>query len=124
MRLRRLLTIVLTLFIVPASIIGQLSKDATLDEKQRQAKRPDKPACVRHDPVGFFTVPEILGELAQVYANCYPQPTCTNPTDLETIQIDGYINSSAWLWMGPSSTSFTVAYLFTAFPALKAYPQP
>jgi hypothetical protein len=29
--------------------------------------------------------------------------------DLETIQIDGYTNSSGWLWSGPSATTFNVA---------------
>jgi hypothetical protein len=65
--------------------------------------------CVRHNNVGFFNQPEVLGELAQVYANCYPQPACPNRTDLQTIQIDGYINYSGWLWNGPSSSTFTVA---------------
>jgi len=65
-------------------------------------------SCVQV-PVGFFTSPEVLGELAQGYANCYPQPVCTSPTDLETIQIDGYINYSLWLWTGPSTATFTVA---------------
>lgn len=61
--------------------------------------------CVRH-AVGFFTSPEVLGELAQVYTNCYPQPVCNGPTDLETIQIDGYSDASRWLWSGPPNTSF------------------
>jgi hypothetical protein len=68
-----------------------------------------KPPCVRHNNVGFYTPREILGELAQVYANCYPQPACTSPQDLETIQIDGYTNFSGWLWSGPANTTFTVA---------------
>jgi hypothetical protein len=60
-------------------------------------------------PVGFFTQPnEILGELGQVYANCYPHPACPSPTDPETIQIDGYVNSAGWLWSGPSTTTFNV----------------
>lgn len=65
-------------------------------------------SCVRHDPVGFFTQPDLLGELAQVYANCYQHPACPNPTDPETIQIDGYQDSSGWLWSGPSTTTFNV----------------
>jgi len=77
--------------------------------RQRAVSHPSS-VCLRHDPVGFFTSPpEILGELGQVFANCYPHPSCANPTDLETIQIDGYGNSSGWLWTGPSSTTFTVA---------------
>jgi hypothetical protein len=72
--------------------------------------KPPIISCVRHDPVGFFTVPsEILGELGQIYANCYPHPVCTNPTDLETIQIDGYVPPAQWLWSGPSTTTFGVA---------------
>jgi hypothetical protein len=65
-------------------------------------------SCVQV-PAGFFTSPEVLGELAQGYANCYPQPVCAAPTDLQPIQIDGYSNSSGWLWMGLSTTTFTVA---------------
>lgn len=80
--------------LIPASAGRALAPNATSN-------------CVRHAPIGFFSTPEILGELAQVYSNCYPQPVCT-PTDLETIQCDGYSNSSGWLWIGPSTSMFYI----------------
>jgi|PersoiStandDraft_1058852.scaffolds.fasta_scaffold07025_2 hypothetical protein len=69
---------------------------------------PFTPSCVRHDPAVFFTSPEILAELAHVYDTCYTHPACPSPTQLETIQLDGYTNSSQWLWTGPSTTLFHV----------------
>lgn len=74
-----------------------------------RASAPNAASCVRHTNIGFFTTPEVLGELAQVYANCFPQPACTSPTDLETIQCDGYNSYSNWLWSGPSTSLFSIA---------------
>jgi hypothetical protein len=93
----------------PDSEYKRDSGDTAPAENQRRPERPDRAYCVRHDAVGFLAAPEILGELAQVYTNCYPQPSCTNWTDLETIQLDGYINNSDWLWMGPPTASFSEA---------------
>ena len=107
---RVLLAVAIVSLIAPASNAGENLRDATQSVSRRRSVRHPTTTCVRQpQPVGFSTSPEIQGELGQVYANCYPQPACTSPTDLETIQIDGYSNSSGWLWTGPSTTTFNVA---------------
>lgn len=95
---RLLLVISLALVIVP-SVNGQLLR-------RRAILHPS--SCVRHEPVGFGSIPEILGELGQVYANCYLHPACVGPANQQTIQIDGYVDYSKWVWTGPSSNTFSI----------------
>jgi hypothetical protein len=91
------------------AVAAQSAKpDTSAAGKLRAVLHPSAQACQRHDPVGFFTAPEVLAELTQVYATCYAQPACANPADLETIQIDGYNSFANWLWTGLSTTLFNV----------------
>lgn len=106
---RLLLAVTLLLLIHPDSNALQDPEPPAPSATKRRAVSHPGATCVRHDPVGFFTSPEILGELGQVFRNCYPHPACASPADLETIQFDGYGNSSGWLWTGPSTTTFTTA---------------
>jgi hypothetical protein len=106
---RLLLVIAIGSLIELSASAGHTSADAAQSMNRQRSVVPPSTTCVRHEPVGFFTSPEILGELGQVFAHCYSHPTCANPTDLETIQFDGYGNSAGWLWMGPSTTTFSVA---------------
>ena len=106
---RPLLPVLLLSLALPSSNASQISQALSPATVRRRAVSQPSTTCLRHDHVGFFTTPEILGELDQVFGNCYPHAGCASPTDLETVQIDGYANSSGWLWSGPSTTTFTAA---------------
>lgn len=105
--MRRLLLAVAILSLIQPDSNALENRDAPASSaiKRRAASHPSA-TCIRNQDVGFFTTPEILGELGQVFANCYPHPACASPADLETIQFDGYGNSAGWLWVGPSNTKF------------------
>jgi len=108
MRLQVFATAV-ALSMVSAIAAQRPEADATTTGKRRAVSHPVANVCQRQlFPVGFFTIPEILGELTQVYTNCFAPPACTNPSDLEVIQIDGYTNYADWLWTGFSTTMFNV----------------
>jgi len=110
--------IAFALSVVPtANAAAQNPRDTKQPERRHASAPPAAASCLRHAPIGFFTQPEVLGELGQAYANCYPQPVCASPTELETIQIDGYTDPSKWLWSGLSTSTFSIAQQDTIIAA-------